>query len=423
MTSNLFIALSSIAVAGSYYYYNWQYFHFVHMLTQSPHYPKKAALLCFLMNFSMFYVCTTLELQLMLNWALFAVFLLAETLLVNRGHWPCSLYSTTVGILSGLAINIFCRNLIAIIIMEPPVNFDNTVSNAGNLKSIPILFGFLLSGAALQLISRKIPAERQRFILKHPQHISFLLELMAGLLLNLFLNLLLYQQTSNSVLLKLWGMESCVFSIVGFYIGIWYTLRICQLTEYQVKNQEIAQTLVERQAEELYLREVVTQDALTGLYNRQKLLEEVSSRLQDQIPFTLCFLDLDGLKEVNDRFGHDQGDQYLLTVTGELSKLCRRNSDHIFRYGGDEFVVLFQNLTPESAAERVASLNAMLTQRNADSSFPYHMSVSYGIVESSGYSEADALLAEADAKMYLQKREKRRCRTEGDPNTQQSYHR
>ena len=179
-----------------------------------------------------------------------------------------------------------------------------------------------------------------------------------------------------------------------------------------MQNKEIAQALVEKQAEEEHLRNVVTHDALTGLFNRQTLLNEVAALIREQKSFTLCFLDLDGLKEVNDQYGHEQGDRYLLTVAEELKTLCRRNSDQIFRFGGDEFIILFQDISPVSAGERASSLNKNLARRKSDAAFSYPMSVSYGIVESGEFADAASLLVEADARMYSQKREKQRSRAE-----------
>ena len=69
---------------------------------------------------------------------------------------------------------------------------------------------------------RQVFIERLRLILSHPQHHAFLLEMMAGLFFYLFLNLLLYSTPLNDLLLKVWSIKSCLFSVIGFYIAVRY---------------------------------------------------------------------------------------------------------------------------------------------------------------------------------------------------------
>ncbi len=94
-------------------------------------------------------------------------------------------------------------------------------------------------------------------------------------------------------------------------------------------------------------------DQLTGLYNRrsgeQRLAEEISRAVRHGRPLTLLLLDLDGLKQVNDRFGHAGGDLLLKTFAERLQRAIR-GSDLAVRLGGDEFMVLL----PECRAEEVS---------------------------------------------------------------------
>ena len=127
-------------------------------------------------------------------------------------------------------------------------------------------------------------------------------------------------------------------------------------------------------------------------------------------PFVLCFVDLDDLKGVNDRYGHSEGDRYLLTVAEKLRSSCRRDEDLLFRYGGDEFLALLSGLSAAAVEDRMEALNAALRAERDAGRFPYAPSVSYGAVDSHGFSDPASLIQAADARMYAQKQAKKKAR-------------
>ncbi len=131
--------------------------------------------------------------------------------------------------------------------------------------------------------------------------------MMGGLFFYLFINLLLYSTPLNDLLLKVWSLKSCLFCIISFYIAVRYTKRVCELSDYREKNRWMEQELEKRKLEEDQLRQQASLDVLTGLQNRQAAEEALAFMVEQQISFTLCFIDLDGLKNVNDRYGHEEG--------------------------------------------------------------------------------------------------------------------
>ncbi len=93
-------------------------------------------------------------------------------------------------------------------------------------------------------------------------------------------------------------------------------------------------------------------DKLTGLYNRAYFEEEIKRlNTQRQLPLSIIFCDVNGLKEMNDNFGYDRGDQLLCKVA-EILRICFRNEDTIVRWGGDEFIIVLP-LTDSSAADNI----------------------------------------------------------------------
>ena len=132
--------------------------------------------------------------------------------------------------------------------------------------------------------------------------------------LYLSLNLLLYNTADNGLFLKLWGIKSCIFAAMSVYLSMRYSLQMCELSDYRDKNRIIQTELVQKKTEEENLRLEAFHDLLTGCYNRQYAMEAVAGLLKEHKRFTLCFADLDGLKTVNDQYGHGTGDLYLSLI-------------------------------------------------------------------------------------------------------------
>ncbi len=151
-------------------------------------------------------------------------------------------------------------------------------------------------------------------------------------------------------------------------------------------------------------------DPLTGLGNRRALERELArtmlrSRRLDH-PLALLYMDVDDLKQVNDRFGHASGDDTLRAV-GHAVRQCSRDSiDSGYRVGGDEFVLIV--LADASGAERLAHRIA----ESFEARSPHESGLSQGVVEWDGAMSASELLNEADRHMY---RNKHVARQAGSP--------
>ncbi|HTY99167.1 MAG TPA: diguanylate cyclase, partial [Rhodocyclaceae bacterium] len=156
------------------------------------------------------------------------------------------------------------------------------------------------------------------------------------------------------------------------------------------------------------LEDMANHDALTGLPNRialsGRLHQAIVAARRDDRMLAVCFLDLDGFKPVNDRYGHEAGDAILVEVAGRL-KSATRASDTVARIGGDEFVLLLSEFA------RVEEIEAALTRILRAVSRPYRvddddisLSASVGVtVHPLDESDSDALIRHADQAMYAAK--------------------
>jgi diguanylate cyclase (GGDEF)-like protein len=150
-------------------------------------------------------------------------------------------------------------------------------------------------------------------------------------------------------------------------------------------------------------------DPLTGLADRSELLSRLETllggdRSADQ-RVAVLFIDLDHFKNVNDQYGHLVGDRALSEVARRLVH-CTRASDKVYRYGGDEFVVLVEQVAGEYKIERVvARIHEELDQPFAIRNEEVCLSASIGVAEvGAAHTTPEEVLFEADRAMYAAKR-------------------
>lgn len=109
-----------------------------------------------------------------------------------------------------------------------------------------------------------------------------------------------------------------------------------------------------------------------------------------------------GLKYVNDTLGHASGDAYLVAVAEILKKNCRHAQDVVCRYGGDEFVLGFMNLSAQEAELRMTKIAEQVRQCAGQTQLP--IEISYGIAQSKQYDSYEKMFAAADGAMYEMKK-------------------
>lgn len=160
----------------------------------------------------------------------------------------------------------------------------------------------------------------------------------------------------------------------------------------------------ERLYEQMILNNANT-DFQTGLYNRRYVYQFMEKK--GDTPLAVFFLDLDNFKEVNDKYGHQEGDRLLL-VTTEALKKCMPN-DVIARMGGDEFLVIRPGkITEEEAEEKRKWLQEQLDQTYITEEHFRNVSASIGVAYSElGNRDIDLLIGNADSFMYRVKNEKK----------------
>jgi diguanylate cyclase (GGDEF)-like protein len=170
-----------------------------------------------------------------------------------------------------------------------------------------------------------------------------------------------------------------------------YELRLdsyeVKLAEYRARLEEVAGQL-----------DAAHHDGLTGAWlrgaGRQLLEEELSRALRAGGTLSIAFVDVDGLKALNDRAGHAAGDHALITVARSLL-VGLRGYDHVVRWGGDEFLCVLPGLTACEAGIRLAEAQRFVAAGTSS------VTISVGVVECQAGDSADALVARADRALYV----------------------
>jgi diguanylate cyclase (GGDEF)-like protein len=200
---------------------------------------------------------------------------------------------------------------------------------------------------------------------------------------------------------------AAMMQVIVAIIGLLFSSGMAFSYEFAARNLKR-----ERDEEHKVVERLAHTDALTGLANRFRFDEALDLRVRRSTAagsnacFTLCCLDLNGFKPINDRYGHDVGDE-VLKVVAERLRRCVRDSDVAGRHGGDEFMLLLDGIRDEAQIKLIAqcvlqALAAPITTRAGELSI--QGSLGFASFPDDGYS-ADTLKNAADKAMYAAKSE------------------
>ncbi len=214
-----------------------------------------------------------------------------------------------------------------------------------------------------------------------------------------------------------------IISMIATHTGIFVLVAVTMLfllshlrrqwLDLDQSNNKQKKMIVKLAESEAKLKEMAVTDELTGLKNRRgffllaEQLIKAANRQKTKIWF--IFIDVDGMKSVNDKYGHSEGDESL-TATANILKNTFRESDVIARIGGDEFAAIVASAGENSGDAILGRLQENLDLYNASIIKPYRLSFSAGIIYYKPSEEPcsiDGLLKKADELMYKNKR----CKT------------
>jgi diguanylate cyclase (GGDEF)-like protein len=180
-----------------------------------------------------------------------------------------------------------------------------------------------------------------------------------------------------------------------------------QLMTFEDMTEELTSANSQLKAAQIELRQMVVTDSLTGLHNRRFFEEIIAHELNLHrrygTPLSLVFLDVDRFKSINDTLGHAAGDNTLRDVASFLTRHVR-NADYVFRWGGDEFLILL-SCREEEARRKGWELQSEFSRSSTVAALPEGVGLSFGCAEVPALAEAATeALHLADERMYADKR-------------------
>lgn len=172
----------------------------------------------------------------------------------------------------------------------------------------------------------------------------------------------------------------------------------------QRKNKEI----MDLKNEISNLKKYYSKDNLTNTFNKsngiRRLQLELNRTIAQNAPTTIAFIDVDNMKAINDNFGHCSGDKLLFSLGSVITSSIRKD-DFVFRFGGDEFVIVFPNADKEQATKIIRRIQESISAINQKEKLPFYISISYGISEYNGNTKIkiNEFIKNADIAMYQNK--------------------
>ena len=144
-------------------------------------------------------------------------------------------------------------------------------------------------------------------------------------------------------------------------------------------------------------------DDMTGLYNKNRLISDVAKNSKADRFVAVVYWDVNRLKYVNDNYGHYYGDLLITKVAKSIKSVAKKDMP-IYRYGGDEFIMLIPDATEQEVLIIIDRWKKVIEQMAKDSDIPLSASVGYSIGK---YTSLKKVIEEADKKMYENKKQRR----------------
>jgi len=176
-------------------------------------------------------------------------------------------------------------------------------------------------------------------------------------------------------------------------------------------NVGVVRDITEIRDAQKKLQLYATTDILTGALNRRAGIIVLEKQIQlckrNEWNLIIGYIDMDGLKLVNDTYGHQEGDDYILLITNVLKGIIRE-SDGLCRLGGDEFLLVLPECDMEKGKQVLSRIEKALDEINVKKEKPYKLSLSYGLIayDFEEQPQIERLIAKADMEMYKHKNNK-----------------
>lgn len=383
-----------ILTAASYYLFSNEFFKFIAEI-KSEKVSFAVRCLAFSVVYSWFVIASLLKMPLIINWFIFLIILIVEVRLAFKFNFLIAYALSMFCIIMSLAVNVFFRSNAYILLNSPIKILDKEMASP---KTFPIFFGFVVMTVLFYSLRHFKFSSMLERMLNNKKSLAFYAWTETYIYLFLLIQLLAFNKSVDEIGIMLWGVKASLFSIIILIISIIYSLRVASLHYYMDKKHETRNFLIQEEKDINKLWKLAFTDMLTGCGNRQLLDRRLEEYAGYGGSITIAFIDLNGLKKINDQYGHLEGDNCIINVSQILLKVIDGYNIDMFRYGGDEFIIISNILKEDEIIKLLAKANEFLGSDKQE----YYKSISYGVVRGDCADYKNMLIA-ADSKMYEHK--------------------
>ncbi len=401
------ITLLLVLLGVMFIAYHHTFFSYCAYIFNVNKYPKLPGLICGAINFT-FWIIYLFFAPIIFESAaifLYAFLLLVETKIVFKANIIQMLFISVT-----FTINLFAKRL-AVLATMALLNGGIIVDVMSDIKNslIVAIICFGVSVSTINFARKAIPRNSLDTILSDNKNLAFLTTAYSILFVTLFAFLLTIDVDAGQGLLYQYVTLGFV-SISAFAVFIVFAYNLAELriqTEtykrLSIKNTEDLEKIKN-------LEQVAIKDTLTYLYTRDYADELIQKMIDKKEHFFVAFVDLDGLKIVNDNYGHDEGDFYIKTVAEILQDYFK--DDYVCRYGGDEMVVVGTCTAEDETTRKLIQSYKAVVNIPKQYNKVYATSISYGVAfkRPSESITASELIAVSDARMYELKKSNKKHR-------------
>lgn len=278
------------------------------------------------------------------------------------------------------------------------------------LYPVLVLLVVVASMACLEIFNRMIDREAIRILINNKRQLRFAATSLLFIDIYLLVLSIVYDSSVFTGLMLLFLVITAILLFGAFYTAFIHAVRMSVLELYETRFKDLETQLEQSNRSIGRLQDEVYTDALTKVSSRRYGLLGLDQMIKSEKNLSVCLIDLDGLKTVNDTLGHQEGDRYLTGVARVLSECF--GVRHVCRLGGDEFLVMMPEQNEEEARERIEAACGQMEESFRLQKAAFTPSVSYGLVEAGKmpFVSVTDILEVADRKMYEMKEERHRMR-------------
>lgn len=348
------------------------------------------------------------------QWLIFMLYFLVNYIIffnIYRNNMYRSQFIMLAYVLVQMATHIIVQNLASLMMKRPVEEILNQTTSRILISIIALSLCMLLTWIFKYFVTTK----ELRLIHTSKTNTQFINKVafsLNGLLLTVFM--FIFYISIYSIFAQILAIKVACFSLLFFISSVRYASDLIENEMFKEKSGKIQEALLSIETKERRLKNLAFYDETTKCYNREYALKTLQNLFQTEEPFSLCFVDLDGLKYVNDTYGHQAGDKYIQTVAYVLKNEIK--GGYLCRYGGDEFLVILPSYDSFEAEQIMLKAFLQLNEPAVVSLYPYTLSFSYGVIEKNDkqlfrYKNELEMIQLADERMYQQKMEQKKART------------